>query len=95
MFIVLLKFSTEKEKAGKLMGGHNDWIQQGFDQGVFLMAGGLKPSLGGALLAHNTTLDELKSRVELDPFVAQGVVHAEIHEIAPSRTERRLDFLRA
>jgi uncharacterized protein YciI len=94
MFIVLLRFA-DKSKAGPLMEGHMAWIRRGFDDGVFLLVGGLQPNLGGGIVVHNTTFTELQSRVGDDPFVAQNVVTAEILEITPSRTDDRLSFLAA
>jgi uncharacterized protein YciI len=94
MFVVVLRFA-DKSKAGRLMEGHKAWIKRGFDDGVFLLIGGLQPNLGGGILAHNTTLDALQSRVNDDPFVAERVVTAEILEIAPSRADDRLAFLAA
>ena len=47
MFVVTLKFA-DKAKAPSLMDGHNAWIARGFDEGVFLLAGGLAPAAGGA-----------------------------------------------
>lgn len=93
MFILLLKFSDNKSKAGQFMEGHKEWIKRGFDDGVFLMAGSLQPNMGGGILAHNTSLPDLQSRVNSDPFVAQDVVSAEILEITPSKTDERLKFL--
>jgi uncharacterized protein YciI len=93
MFIVLLKFSSNKGQAGQFMEGHKEWIKRGFDDGVFLLAGSLQPNSGGGIVAHNTTLSDLQSRVSDDPFVAENVVSAEIVEIAPSRTDERLGFL--
>jgi len=93
MFVVLLKFSENKSKAGELMDSHNQWIKQGFDDGVFLLVGSLQPSLGGSVIAHNISLSELKERVNNDPFVAENVVHAEILEIEPKKTDERLGFL--
>ena len=93
MFIVLLKFSDNKGKAGQFMEGHKEWIKRGFDDGVFLLAGSLQPDLGGGIVAGNTSLAELQSRVNTDPFVAEGVVKAEILEITPSKADARLDFL--
>lgn len=93
MFVVLLRFSDNKSQAGQFMEGHKNWIQRGFDDGVFLVAGSLQPSLGGALVAHNTNLAALQDRVDDDPFVAQDVVQAEILEIAASRADDRLAFL--
>ena len=93
MFIVLLKFSENKSQASQFMEGHNEWIKGGFDEGVFLVVGSLQPNLGGGIVAHNTSLSDLQSRVNTDPFVAENVVKAEILEIAPSRADSRLDFL--
>ncbi len=93
MFVVLLKFSTNKAEAARFMEGHKAWLQRGFDDGMFLLAGSLQPQLGGAILAHNATLAELQARVKDDPFVAENVVSAEILEIAPTRADDRLAFL--
>ncbi len=93
MFVILLKFSDNKAKAGQFMDGHNAWIKSGFDDGVFLLAGSLQPKLGGAVLAHNTGLAELQTRVNSDPFVAENIVSAEILEIRPGKTDARLEFL--
>ncbi|MPZ35881.1 MAG: hypothetical protein GEV13_33820 [Rhodospirillales bacterium] len=93
MFVVLLRFSDNKGRAGQFMEGHKDWIRRGFEDGVFLVAGGLQPNLGGGIVAHNTSLPDLRSRVNDDPFVAEGVVSAEIIELTPSRTDERLAFL--
>lgn len=93
MFIVLLKFSGNKDQAGRFMEGHNAWIRRGFDDGVFLLVGSLQPTLGGGIVAHNTTLSDLQRRVADDPFVAEDVVSAEILEITPAKTDERLKFL--
>ena len=93
MFIVLLRFSDNREKAGQFMDGHKDWVKCGFEDGVFLLTGSLQPGLGGGILAHDTSRAELQSRVDADPFVAEKVVEAEILELAPSNAEARLDFL--
>jgi uncharacterized protein YciI len=93
MFIVLLKFSDNKSRAGDFMEGHKAWLQRGFDDGVFLLAGSLQPSAGGGILAHNSSLADLESRVNEDPFVAKKVVAAEILEISPARADERMGFL--
>lgn len=95
MFVVLLKFATDRGRAGEFMDAHKAWIKRGFDDGVFLMAGSLQPQLGGAIMAHNTSLPDLKVRVNEDPFVAENIVSADIHEITPAKTDERLGFLLA
>jgi uncharacterized protein YciI len=93
MFIVLLRFSDNRGQAGQFMEGHKEWIKRGFDDGVFLLVGSLRPDLGGGIVAHNTSLSDLQGRVNHDPFVAANVVSAEVLEIAPSKTDERLGFL--
>jgi len=93
MFVILLKFSDNKTRAGELMTGHKEWIERGFDEDVFLLVGSLQPNLGGGIVAHNTTLSALRDRVNNDPFVAEEVVTAEILEISPSNADERLRFL--
>lgn len=93
MFVVLLKFSDNKNQASQFMEGHNEWIKRGFDDGVFLLVGRLQPNLGGGILVHNTSLSDLQGRVNGDPFVTHNVVSAEILEITPSRADERLKFM--
>ena len=93
MRLVLLRFASNKSEAGRFMEGHKQWLERGFDEGVFLVSGTIQPKLGGAILAHNASLDDLQQRVNEDPFVAEGVVSAEIIEVAPSKTDERLAFL--
>ena len=93
MFVVLLRFSSNKGQASRFMEGHKEWIKRGFDDGVFLLVGNLQPNLGGGIVAHNTSLPELQNRINDDPFVVENIVSAELIEIAPSRTDERLKFL--
>lgn len=93
MFVILLRFSGKKGQAGQFMAGHQEWIKRGFDDGVFLLAGSLKPNAGGGILAHNISLSDLQTRVNDDPFVAEDIVSAEIVEVAPAKADGRLAFL--
>ena len=93
MFIVLLRFGENKSKAPEFMEGHNAWIRDGLADGVFLVVGSLKPSAGGAILAHGADRAALEARVHSDPFVAEGVVEAEILEVSPGKADPRLAFL--
>ncbi|NEJ03328.1 YciI family protein [Rhizobium ruizarguesonis] len=95
MFVVTLKFSANKARASALMEGHNAWIKQGFEDGIFLLTGSLQQNAGGAVLAHNTSRADLEMRLQQDPFVVGGVVSADILEIATGRTDDRLAFLGA
>ena len=93
MFIVLLRFSSNKASAPDHMAEHNAWLKQGFDDGVFLLAGSIEPGQGGAILAHDVSADDLAARIDNDPFVAEDVVIADVVEISPKQAAGNLQFL--
>ncbi len=95
MYIIYLRFSANKSAASDLMAGHNDWIAQGFDDGIFQCMGSLTPEGGGAIIAIGESREEIERRVNSDPFVAHDVVVAEITEVNVRRTAPALDVLKA
>jgi uncharacterized protein YciI len=86
MYIIFLTFGPNRAQASQWMAGHAQWIQQGIDDGVFLMAGSLEAGRGGVVLATGGDRDALLARVRQDPFVEHQVVTAEVHAVTPSRT---------
>lgn len=95
MFIVFLRFSARRDQAGQLMQAHKDWLQRGFDEGIFLLAGSLQPQAGGMILASGLTQAQLEERLNSDPFVAEDVVQAEIVAVTLAKADPRLAFLLA
>lgn len=93
MFIVLLRFGANRAAAPRFMEDHRAWLDQGHAEGIFLLSGSLQPAAGGAILVHGLSRDALDDRLRQDPFVAEGVVEAEIIAITPGRADPRLAFL--
>ncbi|MET3667779.1 YciI family protein [Caulobacter sp. 1776] len=93
MFVITLRFA-DKSRAPSLMEGHNAWIGQGFEDGVFVLVGSLRSGAGGMIVARGGDPTALEKRVQDDPFVREGVVTVEIEEVAPGRTDERLAFLK-
>lgn len=93
MFIVFLRFTADEARAAAFMPAHNAWLQRGFSDGVFLLAGSLPPGQGGAIVAHGLSEAELSARLRQDPFVEHGIVRAEVTPVAPGRVDPRLQFV--
>lgn len=93
MYVVLLRFSANKSQAPEHMAAHREWIKKGFDDGVFLLAGSIRPGQGGAIVATGPSPEALQSRIDEDPFVIHDIVKAEILDIAPHQTIPGLAFL--
>lgn len=95
MFIIYLRFSENKSAASNFMPAHNEWIAQGFEDGIFQCVGSLTPEGGGAILATGESREEIERRVNADPFVKHNVVVAQIAEVDVKKTTPALDFLKA
>lgn len=95
MFIITLTFTENRASAADHMAAHNDWLAQGFADGIFLASGSLRPAAGGVILAQGAPHEEIAARLAQDPFVVHNIVQATISEVALSRTDPRLDFLKA
>ena len=93
MYLVLLRLA-DGAKVGEQVPGHREWLQQGFDDGVFVLTGGIPRVGGGAILATGLTIDELSARLAKDPFVVHGVVTTpEVIELEVTMSDPRLAFL--
>ena len=92
MYIVLLRFSENKSLAGNFMQAHNEWLQKGFDDGVFFLAGSLSIG-GGAILAKKVERRDLDDVIMNDPFIKEGIVSSEVFEIDPKKANKQLSFL--
>ncbi|NUP05317.1 MAG: hypothetical protein HOW73_04560 [Polyangiaceae bacterium] len=93
MYLVFLRFSSNKAMASEFMTSHKEWIARGIDEGVFLVVGSLQPALGGAVIAHGIPRAQLEARVAEDPFVVNDVVKPQVFELSPAKTDPRLAFL--
>jgi uncharacterized protein YciI len=94
MFVTFLRFAENRVAAPQFMASHNDWIAQGFADGVFLCVGSLQPAAGGAILSSGESRAAHDARIAADPFIIKGVVTAETYEIDPKRTVPALDFVK-
>lgn len=95
MFIIFLKFAENKAAAPEHMAGHNDWLADGFDKGLFVLAGTLEPKSGGCLISPINTAESITDFVMKDPFVKNKVVTPEILEVTPSKVAEQLQFMSA
>ena len=94
MYFILLTFTGQTDRLPQFIEAHKAWLQQGFEDGVFIVAGSITDGEGGAIVAVGEDEDALTVRVAKDPFVSEGIVVPEIIGVAPTLMDSRLDFLR-
>jgi len=95
MFVIKLTYTKPIEQVDQFLSDHKVWVKQGFDEGVFLLSGGLHPRTGGLLLALGNDRRAIEERVSKDPFVLNSVAAACVVEVVPSSLDERLSFMRS
>ena len=93
MFILSLTYVKPTEEADRLMQPHMDWVNEGYDRGIFLASGRKNPRTGGVILARGERA-EVEAYVAADPFTIESVALYEVTEVAVTRTAAGLDALK-
>lgn len=93
MFILSLTYVKPMEEADRLMQPHMDWVNEGYDRGMFLATGRKNPRTGGVILARGERA-EVEAYVAADPFTVEGVAVYEVTEVSVTRTAAGLEALK-
>ena len=92
MFILSLTYTVELSEVDRYIAPHMDWVNEGYDRGIFLASGRKNPRTGGVIFARGTRV-EIEALVAADPFTIHGVADYEITEVAVTRTAPGLEAL--
>jgi uncharacterized protein YciI len=84
MYVVSLTYKVPEEIVDFHLPAHVTWLQDAFDEGVFMVAGRKIPRTG-ALLLSNAERDILDTALAKDPFYVNGVADFEVMEFHASR----------
>ncbi|MFE4543669.1 YciI family protein [Arthrobacter sp. NPDC056727] len=85
MYVVSLTYKVAQEIVDQHVDAHMDWLNDAFDQGIFIVSGRKVPRTGGVLLSRSDrpTLDESLAK---DPFNVHGIADFDVVEFAAART---------
>ena len=73
-----------EQRSPELIAAHRRFLQQGYDDGRFLVSGPSIPPTGGILIARAESLDELNSFLADEPFCKAKVMRfSKIVEFEP------------
>ncbi|MBY8829255.1 YciI family protein [Hephaestia mangrovi] len=75
--LILLTYVAPLADVDAQLKAHIDWLEVGFDEGVFLVAGRRTPRTGGVILARGEA-DAVTEVARSDPFVTSGVASFEV-----------------
>jgi uncharacterized protein YciI len=74
---VVLSYVRPLDEVDALMPAHVAWLEAGFAEGAFLVAGRRDPRTGGVILMRGTA-DDVAAAAATDPFVTGGVATVEV-----------------
>ncbi len=81
--LILLEYVRPLEEVDALMEAHVAFLQRGFAEGVFLVAGRREPRTGGVILCRGIA-EDIEALAQADPFVTGEVAVAEVVEFRAS-----------
>ena len=94
MFVIVIRYKVPLTQIDSALADHRGWLDKGFNDGVFILAGPQVPRVGGVIMAHNTTREDLLIRLSEDPFHRLGLSDFELIDVAARKTDPRLEFLK-
>jgi uncharacterized protein YciI len=93
MFIVMLDYIQPLAEVDKHLAAHQEYLQQQFDKGAFLVSGPKEPRTGGVILASADSLDTLQATLALDPFKVHGIATYEVIQFTARAAAKGLEQL--
>lgn len=75
--LILLDYVPSLDAVDAQMKHHIAWLEKGFAEGVFLIAGRQDPRTGGVIVARGQKA-EAEALAATDPFVTSGVATARV-----------------
>ena len=83
-----------EQRAPELIAAHRQFLQQGYDNGRFLLSGPTIPPKGGVLIARAESLEELNEFLADEPYCkAKAMRFSKIIEFDPSSAPARSEGL--
>ncbi|MCF3129438.1 YciI family protein [Streptomyces olivochromogenes] len=94
MFVLELTYTAPLDAVDAVLPAHVVWLDEQYDQGVFLASGRKNPRDGGVILAAAADRARIEDIVAGDPFVAAGVCAYRVTEFVATKTAPGLERYR-
>jgi uncharacterized protein YciI len=81
--LILINYVVPLDEVDRHMKTHIDWLERGYDAGLFLMSGRRNPRIGGVIVCRGHKA-EVEALAASDPFVTSGAATVEVIEFNAS-----------
>jgi len=89
-YVIVLTYIKPLEEIDRHIADHVQWLNQGYEAGVFLASGRRVPRVGGVILARGESIEDLQLRLSRDPFQQPGLASCEIIPFEASKCAQML-----
>jgi uncharacterized protein YciI len=87
-FVVEATYTAPLEKVQQATSRHREWLQKGYDLGLFLCSGPkTSPPVGGYLVARADSIEALKTMFAEEPFNKEGLATFTFTEFNPVKRQ--------
>ncbi|GAA4058190.1 YciI family protein [Streptomyces shaanxiensis] len=94
MFVLELTYTAPIEDVDAVLEAHVAWLDEQYDNGVFLASGRKNPRDGGVILAVAEDRARIEEIAASDPFVGAQVCAYRITEFVATKTAPELERYR-
>lgn len=91
IFIAILTYKKPLDEVSKFRPAHLDFLDIYYKTGKFIVSGRQTPPVGGVILAHNVTKEELEAILKEDPFYINELADFEIIEFTPAKYAEKFE----
>jgi len=81
--LILITYVVALDEVDRYMKPHIDWLERGYDEGLFLLSGRRNPRTGGVIVCRGHRA-EVEALAASDPFVTSGAATIEVIEFNAS-----------
>jgi uncharacterized protein YciI len=86
-FLVEATYCAPIEHVREAYPRHRNWLQRGYDLGLFLCSGPKLPPTGGYLVARAQSVETLKTMFEAEPLNREGLATFTFNDFHPFKRQ--------
>ncbi|GHG00251.1 YciI family protein [Thalassotalea marina] len=85
MFVISLTYLVEREQVLPFLEEHYQYLDNHYEQGVFIASGPNESKNGGVIIAHKVTREQVEDIIQQDPFIKNNLASIEIIAFEPTK----------
>ncbi|NNM59517.1 MAG: GTP cyclohydrolase [Legionellales bacterium] len=92
MLVIDVTYKKPLDEVNGLLDAHRAFLDQYYEQGIFIASGAKQPRTGGIILAR-TTRKNMEAIIQQDPFYIGEVADYHITEFVPTKYSKAFEHV--